>query len=120
MTRLRAALQFRTGDRTSRRHVAPDGVASADAPLEPFLFHTSLFRTDEIQKRIAGNVDEVMRREQPFDLLARPAAGKREPVSDRGVFRTFAGMVERSSGSGKALTSAWLLLVPELIRFGRC
>ena len=119
MTRLRAALQFRTGDRTSRRHVAPDGVASADAPFEPFLFHTSLFRTDEIQNG-SRQCLEVMRREQPFDLLARPAAGKREPVSDRGVFRTFAGMVERSSGSGKALTSAWLLLVPVSFRFGRC
>jgi hypothetical protein len=37
----------------------------------PFLLHAPLFRGDEIEKRIAGDVDEAMRREQLFDLRAR-------------------------------------------------
>ena len=60
------------------RHVAPDGVARTDAPLEPFLLH-------EIEKRVAGDVDELMRREEPFNLLAWPAADKGEPVANRGA-----------------------------------
>ena len=39
------------------RHVAPDGVAPTDAPLEPFLLHALLFCGNEIQKRVAGDVD---------------------------------------------------------------
>src|SRR3984893_2750984 len=77
------------------RHVAPDGVASADAPFEPFLLHALLLSGNEIEKRVAGDVDEVTRREQPFDLLARPATGKPEPVADRGVFGAPASVVER-------------------------
>jgi hypothetical protein len=61
----------------------------------PRLLHVPLFRGDEIEKRIAGDVDEAMHREQLFDLLARPAADKREPVADRGVFGAPAGVVER-------------------------
>src|SRR5438874_9924179 len=67
------------------RHVAPDGVAPTDAPLELFLLHAHLFHGDEIEKRVAGDVDELMRREEHFDLLAWPAADKGEPVADRGV-----------------------------------
>jgi hypothetical protein len=37
-------------------------------------------------KRVAGDVDELMRREEHFDLLAWSAADKGEPVADRGVF----------------------------------
>jgi hypothetical protein len=74
------------------RHVAPDGVAPTDAPLEPFLLHALLFCGNEIQKRVAGDVDELMRREELFDFLAWPAAGKREPVSDRSVFGALAGI----------------------------
>jgi hypothetical protein len=51
----------------------------------------------------SGDIGEAMRRKQPFDLLAGPAADKREPVADRSVFGAAAGVV---SGSGEALTSA--------------
>jgi hypothetical protein len=68
------------------RYVAPDGRAPTDAPLELFLLHAPLFHGDEIEKRVAGDVDELMRREEHFDLLAWPAADKGEPVADRGVF----------------------------------
>src|ERR1700730_19440150 len=77
------------------RHVAPDGVAPADAPLEPFLLHALLFCDNEIEKRVAGDVDELMRREEPFNLLAWPAADKGEPVANRGVFGAPASVVER-------------------------
>jgi hypothetical protein len=63
-------------DAALARHVAPDGVTPPDAPFEPFLLHAPLFRRDEIEKRVAGDVEEAMRREQLFDLLARPAADK--------------------------------------------
>jgi hypothetical protein len=74
------------------RHVAPDGVAPTDAPLEPFLLHAPLFRGDEIGERVAGDVDELMCREELFDRLAWPAADKGEPVSDRSVFGALAGI----------------------------
>src|SRR6202043_546821 len=77
------------------RHVAPDGVAPADAWFEPFLFHAPLFRGDEIEKRVAGDVDELMHREELFDFLAWPAADKGERVADRGVFGAPASVVER-------------------------
>src|SRR6266513_809721 len=77
------------------RHVAPGGVASADAPFEPFLLHALLFCGNEIEKRIAADVDEAMCREQLYNLLTRPATGKPEPVADRGVFGAPAGVVER-------------------------
>src|ERR1700741_3448182 len=67
------------------RHVAPDGVAPADAPLEPFFLPALLFGGNEIEKRVAGDFDELMRREEPFNLLAWPAADKGEPVANRGV-----------------------------------
>jgi hypothetical protein len=70
------------------------GPASALIDIEPFLLHVLLFRGDKVEKRIAGDVDEAMRREQLFDLLARPAADKPEPVADRGVFGAPAGVVE--------------------------
>src|SRR5580704_15648851 len=76
------------------RHVAPDGVAPADAPLEPFLLHALLFRGDEIGERVAGDVDELMCREELFDRLAWPAADKGEPVADLGVFGAPASVVE--------------------------
>src|SRR3984893_10716145 len=66
------------------RHVAPDGVASADAPFEPFLLHAPLFCSDEIEKWVVGDADEATRREQLFDFLARPAADQAEPIADRG------------------------------------
>src|ERR1700719_5183621 len=77
------------------RHVAPDGVASADAPFEPFLLHALLFSGNKIEKRVAGDVDELMRREEPFNLLAWPAADKGESVANRGVFGAPASLVER-------------------------
>ena len=67
------------------RHVTPDGVAPTDAPLEPFLLHAVLFSGNEIEKRVAGDVDELMRREEPFNLLAWPATDKGEPVANRGA-----------------------------------
>ena len=70
-------------DAALARHITPDAVAPADAPFETFLLPAPLFRRDEIEKRVAGDVDEAMCREQLFDLLARPAAGKSEPIADR-------------------------------------
>jgi hypothetical protein len=76
------------------RHVAPDGVAPTDAPLEPFLLHAPLFRGNEIEKQVAGDVDELMRHEEAFNLLAWPAVDKGEPVADRFVFGAPASVVE--------------------------
>jgi len=45
-----------------------------------------LFSGNEIEKRVAGDVDVLMRREEPFNLLAWPAADEGEAVADRGVF----------------------------------
>jgi hypothetical protein len=60
-------------DAALTRHVAPDRVAPTDAPFEPFLLHALLFSGNEIEKRVAGDVDELMRREEPFNLI--PAVG---------------------------------------------
>ena len=54
--------------------------------LELFLLHALLFHGDEIEKRVAGDVDELMRREELFDFLAWPAADIGELVADSGVF----------------------------------
>jgi hypothetical protein len=81
------------GMSSSSRHVTPDGVAPADASFEPFLLRAPLFHGDEIEKQVVGDVDKAMRREQPFDSLARrPAAGEREPVTDRGAFGALVGI----------------------------
>jgi hypothetical protein len=76
------------------RHVAPDGIASADAPFDPFLLDALLFRGNEVEKRVAGDVDQAMRQEKLFDLLARLSAEKRKSLADRGVFGAPAGGVE--------------------------
>ena len=50
---------------------------------------------DEIEKRVAGDLDELVRSEELFDLLAWPAADKGETVADRFVFGAPASVVER-------------------------
>src|SRR5271170_1638617 len=70
----------------SARHIAPDDVAVAPPRLEPFLDHALHLRLDQIGKRIAADVDEAMRTQDRFDVSARAAAEKRQPIADRGIF----------------------------------
>ena len=85
----------RSVDTALPRRVCPDSVSPPGAPFETFLPHALFFRGDKIKERIAGDVDEVMRREQLFDLLARPASEKPKPVPNRSVFGTAPGGVEQ-------------------------
>ena len=82
------------------RYVAPDCVAPTDAPFEPFLLHALLFRSDEVEKGIAGDVDEAMRCEQ----LSISSRGQPPTNRSRSPIATYSGLLRAlSSGSGKAL-----------------
>jgi len=95
----------RSVDTALPRRVCPDSVSPPGAPFETFLPHALFFRGDKIKERIAGDVDEVMRREQLFDLLARPARKNRS----RFPIEAYSALLRAvSSSSGEALISAWL------------
>jgi hypothetical protein len=106
LRRLRHGVSSGWYDAALARNVAPDGVAPADASFEPFLLHAPLFRGDEIEKRIAGNVDVAMRREQLFDLLARPAAAKWEPVAS--ITPGYCPLVHRYQNDALPMGRSWL------------
>ena len=51
------------------RDVAPDRVAPAAARLEAFGRHAPLLGGDEIEERVALDVDETVLLEEPLDFL---------------------------------------------------
>src|SRR5262249_5308634 len=79
----------------SARHVAPDEIALARLPLTAFYDHPLSLGLDQIEHRVAADADESSSLEQRFDLRARAAAEKRQPVADRRIFGAGPGILRR-------------------------
>src|SRR5215472_1571424 len=70
----------------SARDVAPDDIALARLPLTALFDHPLSLGLDQIEHRVAADLDQATGLEQRFDLLARAAAEKRQPVAYRRIF----------------------------------
>jgi hypothetical protein len=74
-------------------HVAPDDIALAGLSLTAFFDHPLRLGLDQVEHRVAADTDEATSLEQRFDLLARAAAEKWQPVADRRIFGAGPGIL---------------------------
>ena len=64
-------------------------------PLTALFDHPLSLGLDQIEHRVAANTDQAMSLEQRFDLLARAAAEKRQPIAYRRIFGARPGILRR-------------------------
>src|SRR5215472_15605493 len=79
----------------SARDVAPHYIALSRLPLTTLFDHPLSLGLDQIEHRVAANTDQAMSLEQRFDLLARAAAEKRQPIAYRRIFGARPGILRR-------------------------